>query len=339
MTAPGGFREVDHDLLADYLGGALDGTPDEAVVARLVAEDPGWAEACGTLAPALALVDDDLAAWAAPAPEMPPDVADRLAAALAGAGPGTPADDDADDDADDAAADAAADAERMGQPGGARGVRVPPAVVPTQQTGGRRRPAAGSPPATGPGRRGRRWARLAGPVALATASMAVVGLGVHRFVGGTSRGDSAVNAPLRERAGGTAAQSAPFRTIGAPQRSGTDWTPQALAGDVPPRRVAGTPGSAWAPPEADEGARLPAVGGLDRLTGPDALAGCLTAVSAEHRAGPLTVDLVDYARFQGDPALVVRFLDPSGARWAWVSGPECGVPGSGADTRYRTRVG
>ncbi|WP_373688915.1 hypothetical protein [Verrucosispora sioxanthis] len=38
----GEFSEVDHDLLADYLGGALDGTPEHAEIARRVAQDPAW---------------------------------------------------------------------------------------------------------------------------------------------------------------------------------------------------------------------------------------------------------------------------------------------------------
>jgi hypothetical protein len=50
------------------------------------------------------------------------------------------------------------------------------------------------------------------------------------------------------------------------------------------------------------------------------------------------VDLVDYASFEGSPALVVSFVDQAGERWAWVAGPECGQPQSGADTRYSTRV-
>ncbi|MER7169324.1 hypothetical protein ABT336_25110, partial [Micromonospora sp. NPDC000207] len=86
----GRFEEVDLDLLADYLGGVLDGTPEEAVVARLVAEDAAWAQAEARLAPALSAVGADLAAWGADAPEMPSDVADRITAALAA--PYTPTD-------------------------------------------------------------------------------------------------------------------------------------------------------------------------------------------------------------------------------------------------------
>ena len=39
-----GVTEVDWDLLADHLGGALQGTPEEARVAHLVATDPAWRE-------------------------------------------------------------------------------------------------------------------------------------------------------------------------------------------------------------------------------------------------------------------------------------------------------
>ncbi|MBM0278553.1 hypothetical protein JM949_26120, partial [Micromonospora sp. STR1s_6] len=80
-----GFREVDDDLLADYLGGALDGTPQQAEIDRLVSTDPAWADAYALLTPAVTEVRADLARWAEPAPEMPPAIVDRLAAALAGA--------------------------------------------------------------------------------------------------------------------------------------------------------------------------------------------------------------------------------------------------------------
>ncbi|MFF3857067.1 hypothetical protein [Micromonospora sp. NPDC002575] len=323
MTA-GGFREVDLDLLADYLGGALDGTPDEAVAARLVAEDPAWAEAHDALAAALTPVGDALAAWAGPAPEMPPVVVDRITAALAGAGPGTPT-----GGTDEPDRTGLAEPARVGR-------------VPAQPTGGTRRPAGGPGPTAGrPGGHGRRWARLAGPAALAAASVVAVGFGLNQVVGGSDQSGGAADQAISAQAesGGGA-----FTVAGTPRRSGADWTPEALAaGDRLSPGVSEPPRSFGAGPDApaagDDGERLPAAGGLGRLTGSDALADCLTAVSAEHGAGPLTVDLVDYARFRGAPALVVRFVDPSGERWAWVSGPECGVPGSGADTRYRTRVG
>ncbi|GAA2216826.1 hypothetical protein ACFY2R_10275 [Micromonospora olivasterospora] len=338
MTA-GGFREVDHDLLADYLGGALDGTPDEALVARLVEQDPAWAHARDALAPAVARVSDDLAAWALPAPEMPLAVADRIAAALAGAGPAAAGDENPDMVDGTGRAAAADGTDEADRPAG----RGAPATVPAQP-GSRRapggtRPTAGRAAGTGPGRRPRRWARLAGPVALAAASVVAVGFGMNQLVRTGAREDAST---LSERAGAANA-GPPFHTTVAPLHSGADWTPEALTGG--PLTMAGPTGSfspgpdPKAPPAGDVGGRLPAVGGLDRIVGQDALAACLAAVSAEHGAGPITVDLVDYARFQGAPALVVRFVDPARERWAWVSGPECGIPGSGADTRYHTRVG
>lgn len=100
----GGFREVDHDLLADFLGGALDGTPEQAMVARLVAEDAAWAEAYARLAPAVSAVRADLARWGEPVDEIPPAVADRITAALAALSADRP---------DPAVLDAAADADSV----------------------------------------------------------------------------------------------------------------------------------------------------------------------------------------------------------------------------------
>ncbi|MEU8090445.1 hypothetical protein [Micromonospora chalcea] len=314
------FSEVDHDLLADYLGGALDGTPEQATVARLVEQDPAWRVAYETLAEAVDLVHADLAGWASePAPEMPVAVTDRITAALAGAGPAP----------------------------GPAALRDGTPVVPAQAGGAARPPGAASRPErhSGPGRRPRRWARIAGPVALAAASVAAVGLGVGRLAdpgdGGTA-----------DRAAGEAAPmaAAPYRTTGPALRSGTDWTPERLAAARVPTGAKSTPQDMAAPSGAarENGPETPlysdkyragAFAGLDRLTRPDTLAACLTAIGAEHGATPLTIDMIDYARYQGAPALVVTFADATGARWGWASGPECGVPGSGADTRFRTRVG
>ncbi|MEU4476642.1 hypothetical protein AB0F68_00990 [Micromonospora sp. NPDC023966] len=318
------FSEVDHDLLADYLGGALDGTPEQDTVARLVEHDPAWGEAYAVLARAVELVHADLADWAAePAPELPPTVADRITAALAGAGP-APTGDLASDPADPDSA---------------------PAAVPAQPSRGTH-PAAGTGRPgrnTGPGRRARRWTRLAGPVALAAASVTAVGFGVSHLVdaGGGRVTGAADSAGSRVDGEAAPLAAAPFRTTAPPRHSGTDYTPDALS--RMPATYAG-PSTAVesdkaSPATGQDEHRVTAAAGLDRLARPEALASCLSEIGAEHGAGPLTVDLVDYARFRGGPALVVSFTDAGGARWAWVSGPECGVPGSGADTRYTARVG
>ncbi|MEV0004367.1 hypothetical protein AB0H28_19090 [Micromonospora sp. NPDC050980] len=316
------FSEVDHDLLADYLGGALDGTPEQATVARLIDQDPAWGEAHDALSRALDLVHTDLAAWAAePAPELPVAVADRIVAALAGAGPAPTAD-------------------QVPDPTGREATRAAVPAQPTRST----RPSSRPEHRTGPGRRSRRWARVAGPVALAAASVAAAGLGVGWLTNAGDRGSSTADQP----AGGAApAAGAPYRTTGPAVRSGTDWTPERFASGAPTKGsirpdMAGPSGAAGrdleTPFATSQKNRLSAPR-LDRLDRPEALAACLTAIGVEHGATPLTIDLIDYARFRGEPALVVTFSDAGGTRWGWVSGPECGVPGSGADTRFRTRVG
>ncbi|MEU7753329.1 hypothetical protein [Micromonospora sp. NPDC049171] len=327
-----GFREVDDDLLADYLGGALDGTPRQEEVAELVSTDPAWAEAYALLAPALAEVRADLGRWAEPSPRMPQAIADRLGAALADAGP-TPAETSADEDAS-----ATFEVDRPGD-------TAPPPIVPTQGGAGRR-PAvrvpagAGRPAApTGPGRR-RSWVRRGAPVATAAIAVVALALGLNQLSMGASddSGTTAMNAP------DIAAAPAPVRTTGPALHSGTNYAPQTL-GDLqtassPGRATSNTPGTQ--PGVEAEGDRRPSPDGSDqlaRLTTEAALTTCLTSVAAEHGSAPLAVELIDYARFQGEQTLVIRFTDATGARWAWVSGPECGVPGSGSDSRYSARVG
>ncbi|GIJ22124.1 hypothetical protein [Micromonospora lutea] len=366
----GEFSEVDHDLLADYLGGALDGTAEHAEITRLVAQDPAWAHAHALLAPALDSVRAELAGWGEPTPELPPEITERISAALAGApplatstvevAPATAAGDtggvtpDGDSGVDDPGGDAGSE-----ETGG----KV--ALVPAQPLGGPRRPGGPLRPGqdrtapSRPGRRRRRWARVAGPVALAAA--AVVGLGALQLFqprqGGEVTTDTALNdrvvspaappayspdsvGPASTKAApgrASAAATAPYRVIGPPQRSGTDYTPEALARMTPSIRQFSSSDDPGVGAESQE--RLPAPGDLTRLSEQTALSACLAEIGAEHGAGPLVFDVIDYARFQGLPALVLQFTDASGTNWAWVSGPECGVPGSGSDARYRTRVG
>jgi hypothetical protein len=77
---------------------------------------------------------------------------------------------------------------------------------------------------------------------------------------------------------------------------------------------------------------------LARLRAPDALMACLDAIGQANGAGTITVQSVDYARFEGNPALVVRFSAANGS-WVWASGPACGAPGSGAATVASVPVG
>ncbi|MFI5936121.1 hypothetical protein [Actinoplanes sp. NPDC051494] len=76
------FSEVDIDLLADYVGGALDGTPDEALVTRRIAADPAWQDAFVELTNGAETVSGALRAWGAEPEPMPADIVARLDAAL-----------------------------------------------------------------------------------------------------------------------------------------------------------------------------------------------------------------------------------------------------------------
>ncbi|MGC4879611.1 hypothetical protein ACLQ26_25525 [Micromonospora sp. DT43] len=324
-----GFREVDTDLLADYLGGALDGTSQHAEIARLVDTDPGWAEAYALLAPAVTQVRADLARWAEPFPELPSAVAERIAAALATA-------DAPPNDAATGSPGPAAPARPVGVP--AQGGRHPGSPSPTESGRGR---------VTGPGRRQHRWARNAAPVAAAAVAVVAVGLGLRQL--STNTADTGTMERPASAPGEVAAAGA-ARTSGPALHSGTDYTPQTLgqpegsatSSRPSPLRGATSDAPRQQPGVDAEGGRRPSPDGSDqlaRLSSEAALTGCLAAVAAEHGAAPLIVEVIDYAQFQGEQALVIRFTDPTGARWAWVSGPECGVPGSGSDSRYSARVG
>ncbi|WP_408058090.1 hypothetical protein [Verrucosispora sioxanthis] len=334
-----------------------------------MAQDPAWARAHALLAPAVDRVQAELVGWGEPTLEIPPEITDRISAALAAADPPTAgtapttAAAEHPERAPAATGDGTAAVTDPGlTPGGGKAT-----VVPTQPLGGPRRP--GGPPRPGqdrtsssrPGSRRRRWARVAGPVALATA--AVVGLGALQLFQPGRGGDVATDTALDDRvvspavphalpqdSGGrqetksaperaAAASGAPYRVLGSPQRSATDYTPEALARLTPSIRQFSSDGGPGVGTENQE--RLGPAGpdALARLGDQTALSACLAEVGAEHGGGPLVFDVVEYARFQGMPALVLQFTDASGTSWAWVSGPECGVPGSGSDARYRTRVG
>ncbi|MGW4464456.1 hypothetical protein [Micromonospora sp. NPDC004704] len=326
MTA-GQSSEVDLDLLADYLEGVLTDTPEEAAVARLIEADPEWAAAYAALTLAFDSVQEDLAGWAATTEPMPTEITDRLTAALADAGP-------------------------LGQPG-----------IPTQfteqtplgeQTERRLSVVPGSDNRAHDGRdrsaraARRRRSRLAGLVAVAAAAVAFAGFGLSRLgLSDTASEDTVAGAP----APAVAPQFAPpaARQLIA---TGTDYAAVTLPGAVANRLQGNveerTGTDAASPPDPSSPGTLgaarepgdgPQAAGLARLADRDALTACLEAIALAHGRGPITFNLVDYAAFEGTPALVLGLTDGTGARWAWVSGADCGQGGSGPDTRYQAQVG
>jgi hypothetical protein len=299
----GRFRDIDLDLLADYVGGALDGTSEADEIARLIADDPMWAQAYDALVTASAQVRDSLAAWGADEVTMPADVVDRLSEALS-----------------------AVNGEREpdcspGAPG-----------VPSQPR--KRSPAVADHPSRPPTRRShrRRVARWAVPAGFTIAVAAFVGIGLSEL--GHDSGGEAPATDLQPEVVRSVGSQPP---VGRIISSGSDYA----RADLPAALAAATgttsqPGVFHAPSE-EKG--VPAVAGLEQLSDPAALSACLKAVAAAHGHDLAAVDLVDYAAFEGSPAVVIRFLDVDNDRWAWVVGPDCGRPDAGADTRYRLRVG
>jgi hypothetical protein len=269
-----GDRDVDIDLLADYAGGALDGTPAHARVAELVHTDPAWASALDALRTADALVGADLAGLAGAAEPIPDDVAARLDRALAVAE----------------------------QP-----------VAPVVSLRERRR---------------RRY-RIAAAGAVAAAVLGVVGVGGYAVLGtggagrpsyesGAAESDTAA-APSAERNGAKAADGRLPNSSVPVTASGTDYTRKTLSGVRDNRAEA--PNAAPVRPPSE----------LSRLTAADALQECLTDVTAAY---PGNVTLVDYARFEGEAALVIRISAAHGVQRVVVVGPGCGS--SGTDEKYAT---
>ncbi len=122
------------------------------------------------------------------------------------------------------------------------------------------------------------------------------------------------------------------------QHTGTNYSAQTLpgvgvgpAGAVPgPTRTQ----SSGQSNKADSGAapQAPDAIGLQRLDDNAALQQCLDTIRSRYGGEPA---LVDYARWQGAPALVV-VLSLGGVRRIVVVGPSCGLPDGGTDERYST---
>ncbi|WP_432982592.1 hypothetical protein [Dactylosporangium sp. CA-233914] len=297
MTA---FSEADLDRLADFVGGALDGTPEADDVRHLVSTDVSWAEAYAMLVSADAAVRDELHALGAQAQEVPLDVQQRLDAALASA------------------------------------VSAPPADAPVVDLA-RAREA-----------RKRRRMRWAAGLAAAAAVIVCGGVGVQVIRSGvtSSKDQSTAAAPnIASRPDGGGAEnygsSAGAGSGSGVMSSGRDYSRRTL-GDL----AAGIPktqtrnnleqGVGASTAQGDVRAQASVPGPLSRLGDPTARAACLGAITKEYGG---QVALVDYAAFEGQPALIV-VVDGSrtaaGKRLVIVVGPDCGTGGAIADERYRT---
>jgi hypothetical protein len=302
------FSGVDLDLLADYVGGALDGTPDEAVVTALITEDAAWRDAHALLSGGVAAVTGQLQALGRAVEPMPADVFARLDAALHDA------------------------AELSG------GAPAGPAVMEPGTDGAAPERHLVAVPSGSRSKRARRL-RWAAPVGIAAGVLAFVGFGFQQqFAGGgsedTATAGSAAEQAMPQAAG---AQALPLTA------SGTDYRRRTLeqaGGDqtmlAPPELHGESGGFRKALPSPGQ---APGSSGLDRLRVQEALRACLDAIAAEQGAGAISPQLIDFARFDGAPAVIVEFTTTAGGTWVWAVGPACGAPGSGAAKLASVKVG
>ncbi|NUT32365.1 MAG: hypothetical protein HOV79_04735 [Hamadaea sp.] len=314
------MNQPDLDLLADYVGGALASAEAERVGER-IRTDRDWATAHAELAAAFAEVDAALSAEAAAVEPMPDAVWARLTSAFAAEPePGAP-------DAVPTSAAWAPPEARVGEP--VRELHVPQ---------GTRAPVDNRPAARSRASRRRRWV----PVLAGLALFVALGLGIPALAPlFSARNDGSLS-------GGKAdtPASAPLSLPPVSVVSGRDYTAQTLVlatdfGDVltfsagPSTEAAqGTDGSAKSA-RSSAPVVSPVPSPLARLAEPAALSGCLQALSG---VAPGEVLGVDFARYQGAPALIVVTRDTAGERWAAVTGPDCGIGGQ-ADLRLRQRIG
>lgn len=281
------LTETDLDLIADYSEGLLDG-PDATRVADLIASDEEWALTYQLLTGASTGVGQALDSYAQETPELPAEVSQRI-------------DDALQSEREHASAPVSLDAAR------------------------RRRESR------------RSWLGLSAAAAVIVAVVFGLGaLGLNLSGGSRSSSTSEGARPNSAEGGASAALGSVIVTS-----SGANYTQDNLGKQpIKPNAITtfggskaansqSSPDRSAAPgPMSASGGRitpdLASTSPLQRLTYPANLSACLTAIEAVHGG---TVTTVDYARYEGGPALVATLVSP-GLRVA--VGPDCGLPSSGA---------
>jgi hypothetical protein len=239
-------------------------------------------------------------------------------------------------------------ADRVATPGrtepGGTDVRAPAQGEPGSDGAAPARHLVAVPSSGSRGKRARRL-RWAAPVGIAAGVIAFLGFGIQQF--GGSQADRATSAA------GSAADDSTFSAgaetlalsggIVQVSETGIDYRRDTLsqvgvselAGSVP-QAGARASGFRHAPDEAHQPAKAEA--GLARLRVQQALQACIDAIAAEHGAGEITPQSVDFAQFEGAAAVIVQFT-AAGATWVWAAGPECGLAGVGAAKLDAVKVG
>lgn len=326
---------VDWDLLADHLGGALEGTPEGAEVARLVSTDPGWARAAAELSAAFESVTADLRAL--PTPSLPDDVALRLESVLVGV---------------------SATPDMAARP-------RPATLAPASRAGDEsRRPP--TRPGAGPRRRRRRMVGWGAGFTVAAGLAVFAALGLTALDLDQPLSDIVAGGNDDSDAGGSdgaAPAEAPGTLEAEPDAraeegaapvviaTGADYEAPMLVTDEPEPPSSGTPGfgdaEEPAPPVAapefgtDSRDEVPEQVPPELLRlwmDPEARAECLAMVRDSVEPGPVRIDTVDFARYEGEDALVIWLTTSDGHRQALISGAECGTVTAGPDLQFQTQV-
>jgi hypothetical protein len=283
--------EVDLDRLADYAAGVLDNAA-AADVSRLIATEPGWSSAYLALVAADAATRRELRAYAQSHLEpMPGDVVARLEKAFEAP---------------------------TRTPVAARHAHV----ASIAEARRRRRVFAG-------------LAAAAAAVVAIAGGLTVAGRLIDRATTSNSAGGSTT---LSE----DGAAPAPQLAAGLPPvlASGSDYRRETLAtfeqyafrAAVPSGGTAPTPlrDSRSSTTSKDSGlggslVREDVAAALRRLAEPTALRTCLDAIATTH---PGVATAVDFARFDGTPALIVLVQTGQGGSTVVAVGPGCGVAGT-----------
>ena len=309
-------EQVELDRLADYAAGLLDGTPDAVEIAALIADDPDWGAAYTRLTEADERIRAELTALGEETATdgIPLDIAARLSAALADARRDKNEDKNEDEDEDEDEGAERTDA-------GANVVSID----------AQRR------------RRRRRWASIA---AVAAGVVAFAAIGLPQLTGGEQQDGGDESASTLSGGAGTqdnsgkAAPVAPDAATADPTgltllATGADYRRETLREASTLRAGGDTANRMGVATESQPVGRVPEE--LNRLADPDARKACLEALAATFSGRP---QAVDYARFEGSPALVVLLVDVrSVPSYVVVTGVGCGMPGRGADVRYSLAVG
>lgn len=327
------MRKVDWELLADHLGGALAGTPEEQRVADLIATDSEWSRAASCLSDALDAVARDLRAL--PDPVLPDDVTVRLDRALR------------EGRTDRADSEHLVDRAPVQRRSSAQPATRPPGS-----------PAGGARPGGRPAGRGRRRVlRWGSGLAGAAGVVAFALFGIANLNLLTGPDDSDLMA-VGDGETGSVPHSAeelpgePGLAHGGPhlQATGTHYQRSDFTDQTVGPFGLGPDGPAIEPDPADDAGsrppgeeeplrgRLPAVPDELQLLWPlpDA---CVAAVEQAYAPTQVTLVLADFAHFDGEPAVVIWITTIDGNRWVSVVGPDCGRSGAGVDERYRAQIG